>query len=77
MDRSEILTLEGDFTWDFGQYFFIETTEGNFIWSDPEYGGDNLITRYEGSYSDWAGDGFGRDKGRHIIGEYIGEREIS
>ncbi len=65
----------GDFTWDFCCYFFIETSEGNLEWSDPDYGGDNSIKRLNCSYKDWVeakGIPFGRCKGRHTIGGYCG-----
>lgn len=34
-----MLTLDtiGSFTWNYNKMFFIETKEGNFEWSDPEY----------------------------------------
>ena len=66
------LDLVGSFTWDFGQRFFIETSEGNFVWSDPSYGGDNTIKPFAGSYDEWIGDSFGRDKGQHVIRDYVG-----
>jgi hypothetical protein len=31
-----ILDTVASFTWDFGQNFFLETSEGNFVWSDPD-----------------------------------------
>lgn len=69
-----ILNVEGSFTWDFGCRFFIETKgNGNWIWSCPDYYGDNTLTQYFGTYDEWIGyGGLGRDKGRHIIGEYCG-----
>lgn len=73
MTTEELLTLEGDFTWDFGQNFFIQTEKGNFVWSCPDYNGDNSITPYPHSYSEWIKPSFGRSKGRHIIGKYVDE----
>lgn len=32
-----------EFNWGFGKEWFLRTNKGNFIWSDPEYGGDNTI----------------------------------
>lgn len=66
-----------DFTWFWNDEFFLETDEGNYIWSSPEYNGDNTIRRYNGSLSDYisneAGCSFGRDKGRHRIRDYCGD----
>ncbi len=70
-----ILDLYGHFTWSFRSQFFIETTIGNFIWNDPDYGGNNTIIPYSGSYKDWCINlniPYGRDKGQHIIKEYCG-----
>ncbi len=70
------LTLEdyAKFTWDFGHSFFLETAKGNFIWRDPEYGGDNTIRRFDGAYGDWMKEPqYGRDKGVHVIGAYCGK----
>lgn len=75
MTKERLITLEGDFTWDFGQQFFIETAEGNFVWSDPGYNGDNTIREVKANYNDWIHEThipFGRSKGNHIIGHYCG-----
>ena len=62
-----------DFTWDFSKEFFLETDKGNFVWSDPEYGGNNTISHYSGTISDWLGAlPYGRSKGIHEIGKYCG-----
>jgi hypothetical protein len=71
------LTLDdiGRFTWSFGRYFHIETNKGNFIWSDPDYGGDNTIRHTDMNYMQWRQYlqlPFGRDKGEHIIRDYCG-----
>jgi len=72
--KEQLLELIGDFTWDFGSHFFIETDEGNFSWHDPDYGGDNTIERVDMCLRDWLGDvPYGRAKGRHRIGGYCGE----
>lgn len=47
LKADDVAELRGEFTWDFGQLFFIETDKGNFIWSDPDYGGNNTLTPYE------------------------------
>lgn len=73
MSREEIGNTEGIFTWDFGNQFFIETIKGNFVWSDPEYGGSNLLYETKLTYKEWINfdsGGYGRDKGIHIIKDY-------
>jgi len=67
------------FTWMFGNTFFLETSEGNGIWSDPDYGGDNVITPYKGSYKDYCKEikqNYGRDKGEHTIRGYCGDNVV-
>lgn len=79
LDREQLLDSVGDFTWDFGQQFFVETEHGNFIWSDPDYNGDNSFTKYEGTYKDWMplnSGRFGRSKGKHIIRSYCGDQIV-
>jgi len=76
-----MLTLNtiGEFTWSFSDKFFIETDVGNFVWSDPDYQGDNTIVLFRGSYKDWCreiGIPFGRDKGKHTIEGYCGKDVI-
>jgi hypothetical protein len=65
---------EGDFTWDFGMHFFIETLKGNYIWSDPDYNGDNTIKRFNGEIYQYFGRSYGRDKGKHTIRDYCGDK---
>lgn len=71
-----ILEEVGHFTWGFASEFFIETAQGNFVWSDPDYpSGDNTLKRFSGTYEDWLEESCiscGRSKGRHVIGEYCG-----
>lgn len=72
------LTLDdvAEFTWGYCDEFFLETGKGNFVWSDPDYDGDNSIHPYNGSYKDWCKEAhlpFGRDKGKHTIRDYCGE----
>lgn len=68
------------FTWTWGQEFFLEVTgKGNFVWSDPTYGGNGTIERYDGSYTDFLRKSeisFGRDKGQHRIRDYCGKNVI-
>ena len=74
MDINHINGLVGNFTWNFANKFFIETVEGNFVWSDPDYpGGDNSITPYAGDYKQWINGRLGRNKGKHIIRSYCGD----
>lgn len=75
ISKSELLKLSGSFGWDFGQCFFIETSKGNFIWEDPDYGGRNVIYRYNGTLREWLktrGIPHVRDKGIHSIQGYCG-----
>lgn len=65
----------GSFTWFWNSTFFIETEHGNFIWSDPEYGGDNSLVLWDGTLESFCknnGWPFGRDKGLHIVESYCG-----
>ena len=73
MNKETLLTLNGDFTWNFGQHFLIETEKGLFVWSDPDYSGDNTIRPFKGTMEDFFGGQHGRDKGRHFISDYVGE----
>jgi hypothetical protein len=67
------LDMYAEFTWDFGQKFFLETEVGNYIWSDPDYNGDNTIRPYDGTLSKWLGpQEYGRSKGTYRIGDYCG-----
>lgn len=58
----------GEFTWDFGQEFFIETDVGNFVYSDPDYNGDNTVKETGQTYSEWIAPQYGRDKGKTFVG---------
>ena len=72
--RDELANLLGEFSWDFGQLFFIETERGNFVWSDPDYNGDNTIRPFAGTYQDFtkkANVEFCRSKGHRTIGAYV------
>ena len=71
----DILDLEGDFTWCWGMHFFVEMNSGNFVWSDPDYGGDNTLTKFVGTYQEFIKQcdvPYGRSKGNHIIRNYCG-----
>jgi hypothetical protein len=63
-----------EFSWSFHYRFFLQTEYGNYVWNDPDYEGDNTITPFYGGLRDfckWANIPFTRDKGHHIIGDYI------
>lgn len=77
--KNKISNLIGEFYWGFEQTYFIETTEGNFIWSSPDYNGDGTIKKYNGRYKDWCEQYnviCGRNKGIHRIGDYCGENFV-
>lgn len=74
---NNLLDEIADFTWSFGEEWFLETSHGNYTWSDPDYGGDNTMKPFNGTYGRWCqivGVPYGRDKGKHIIRDYCGER---
>jgi hypothetical protein len=74
--RIELLTLDtiAEFTWGFSDRFLLETEHGNFIWSDPDYNGDNSIKPYHGDPRNFVEPGFsGRCKGTYRIRHYCGE----
>lgn len=72
------LDTVANFIWFWSHEFFLETDDGNFIWSDPDYpGGDNTIKPFDGSLKDFCnagGPGYGRVKGRHTIRAYCGDQ---
>jgi hypothetical protein len=73
----DVKNTVGTFAWDFGRLFFVQTGNlGNFVWSDPDYGGTNNIHPFDGTYADfvaWADVPYCRDKGRHVIVGYAGD----
>lgn len=76
-NREELLGLTGEFLWDFGQYFLIQTERGNFVWSDPDYSGDDTIRPFNGDYDAFlttANVPFCRSKGTHVIANYVTEK---
>lgn len=77
-----MLTLDTvcDFTWMWDDRFHLETEDGKaYIWSDPDYGGDNTIRPTFKTQADYAKEfegksmAWGRDKGKHTIRDYCGE----
>jgi len=76
MTKEELIRTRGEFTWCWSQDFFIETPLGNFHWKDPDYQGDNTIRPFYGTLADFCKMlhvDFGRAKGKHLIGSYVGE----
>lgn len=79
MTKDEMLDLIGQFTYCWGCHFFIETSQGNFIWLDPDYQGDNTLTPTSATYKEFCEYQripFGRGKGKHRIGDYCGEEVV-
>ena len=69
------LTIDSiaDFTWNFGQLFLLESGGKYYVWSDPDYNGDNTIKTFTGNPRNFTMKGFsGRCKGSHRIGDYCG-----
>lgn len=71
--REIVLDSFGEFTWNFGNNFYVVTSVGWFIWSNPYYGGDNSFVQTSITVSDFFEDHFGRHKGRHKIRDYCGD----
>ena len=74
-----LLGQMGEFHWDFGKHFFIGTQIGNFVWSSPEYGGDNKMRVYKGSFVNWVRSSctsYCRYKGMHNIGRRCGDQFV-
>jgi hypothetical protein len=77
--RTLNITESAKFTWSYNRHFFLETDDGNFEWSDPDYGGDGSIVPFDGDYKKWCkyrGIPYGRDKGRHPVKDYCGDVRI-
>lgn len=75
--KEQLLDAVGDFTWFWGQTFFISTSLGNFKWSAPSYDGDNIMTPFQGDITDFCKHmniDYGRDKGVHFIKSYCGDQ---
>ena len=53
LTREELLKLPAKVTFFPGHDCFLETEQGNFVWSDPEYGGDNTLRPHTGLLSDF------------------------
>jgi hypothetical protein len=69
----ELKGIVGEFSWNFGMRFFIQTAKGNFIWEESEE--KNEVRPFTGSFEQWIKletIPFCRDKGKHTIGGYCG-----
>lgn len=74
------LTLDAvvDFVWGFGSDFLLgpvrkDNTDFYWVWSDPDYNGDNTIRPFNGDPKNFTSPGFcGRCKGTHRIANYCG-----
>lgn len=73
MTKEEVLEVVGEFTWNFGTDFFVETPVGRFVWSSPEYGGTDTLCRYRCTYDEWIAPDFGRAKGMHTLYAFCGD----
>ena len=64
----------GVFTFGWSEEFFVETNKGNFIFSDPGFGGDNTMRPFYGSIDGWVqGLPYAAiNKGRHVIKDFCG-----
>lgn len=74
MSEQEVRNLIGEFTWDFGNCFFIETMKGNFLYRSPSYGGDGVVRRTSKTLDDYLSGNHGRCKGTHFIADFCGEQ---
>lgn len=73
MERQAVLDMQADFTWGFGQEYYVDADNGKqYIWSSPEYGGDNSFKETKMSYADWIAPNWGRNKGKHVVRNYCG-----
>lgn len=73
------LNTVADFSWAWNDKFFLETPYGNYVWSDPDYNGDNTIRRFNGTrkmFLDEQKIPYVRDKGMHVIKDYCGPNVV-
>lgn len=81
MNDNSKLTIDdnANFIWLWDDKFFLETNKGNFVWSDPNYNGDNTITPFPGSFKDYIkkeNAPYGRCKGIKNIRNFCGSSVI-
>ena len=50
LSRGEVLDLTCRVYWDYHKRYFLENEEGNWVWQNPEFGGNNTLVPYPGSY---------------------------
>ena len=75
MTRDELMQQTGSFHWDFSSKFFIQTSQGNWVWQDPVNGGNNTLTPFKGSLQDFEStywEGFQCNlEGNYVIGDRV------
>jgi hypothetical protein len=54
--REEALELTCRVYWDYHKRYFLENEQGNWVWQDPEFGGNNTLVPYQGSYPEFLKD---------------------
>jgi len=77
--QSDNISLDtfAKFIWNFGEKFLVEFNNQTYVWSSPDYNGDNTIRRYTDDFDNFTSSGFCvRDKGWHIIRDYCGPNVI-
>lgn len=79
MTREEFLNCQAEFDWSFGDKWYVITPYGNFVWSDPDYGGDNTFTKVSYNCKKFCQIEhipYVRFKGKHTVRGYCGEEII-
>lgn len=67
------LDLAAHFTQSIGtDQIFVETDDANYIYSDPQAGGNNTMRNSELTYARWSKGLKLRDLGRHVIRNFCG-----
>jgi len=74
------LDTQAEFTWNFDKEFLLrvvnpDNSDAYFVWSSPEYGGNNTIYPFLGNPLNFTRKGVrGREKGIYTIGRYCGNQ---
>ena len=71
----ELKDMVGEFSWNYGRRFFIQTAKGHFICEESDDNG-NEIRPFNGSFRQWIkweAIPYSMDKGQHTVGEYCGD----
>ena len=81
LTKEDLLTKRAEFVWMFDKFWFVEVIggNGNYVWSDPEYDGDNTFIHTNHDYQQFVkakGYRVGRGLGRHFIKDYCGDEII-